>query len=173
MSICISGGECEEQKHVLANEIDAHSQASDAEFFSCSASDAVSDVTSGSGDSFNTACADLATSDDLRDLATSDDLRDLSASDYNSARVRVEFKGEQYLRLQTPAAAAAGGEEEDVECSWVVTDVMEDDGQLVSSMRLDFLKPKPEVPRWMRHLEAEPDMEAEPEVEDHSGTAGH
>ncbi|KAL2093062.1 hypothetical protein ACEWY4_010374 [Coilia grayii] len=122
----------------LSNERDVQSQMSDAEYFSCSSPDTASSGTSDS-DSFHSAWGDLS-----------------AAAEY-SKWVCVEFKGQRYLRLQTPAK----GEEADVESSWLVTDFTEAGGELVFSLRLDFIRPKPVVPRWMRYLEEEEEEEQE------------
>lgn len=121
----------------ISNCGDVHSQISDAdEYYTCSSPDtAPSEVTESDG--FHSACGNLSSPG----FAGKDD----------DEQVSVEFKGQRYLRLLTPAK----GREEDMEASWVVTDFTEAGEELVFSLWLDFIRPQPVVPHWMKDLEEE------------------
>ncbi|XP_041966925.1 uncharacterized protein LOC121724424 [Alosa sapidissima] len=123
----------------LSADSDVHSQISDAdEFYTCSSPDTVPSDTADS-DGFHSASGDLPS------------LSPRLSGKGGDEQVFVEFRGQRYLRLLTPAK----GREGDVESSWVVTDFTEDGEELVFSLCLDFIRPQPVVPRWMKDLEEE------------------
>lgn len=118
---------------------DAHSQISDAdEFYTCSSSDSASSEAA-DGNGFHSACGDLPS------------LSHEWLGKKGDEQVSVEFRGQRYLRLLTPIK----GREGDVEASWVVTDFIETGEELVYSLCLDFIRPRPVVPHWMRDTEEE------------------
>ncbi|XP_024236120.1 uncharacterized protein LOC112219145 [Oncorhynchus tshawytscha] len=60
----------------------------------------------------------------------------------------VEFKGRRYVRVLSRIKPRM---DEDVEASWTVTDFTKH-GEPVFSLRLDFMRPRPPLPRWMEGI---------------------
>lgn len=64
--------------------------------------------------------------------------------------ISVDFKGRRFARLLSRIMCTDG----DVDATWAVTDFT-DCGELEFSLRLDFLRPRPSIPRWMEGITEE------------------
>ncbi|KAJ8002867.1 hypothetical protein DPEC_G00163420 [Dallia pectoralis] len=67
----------------------------------------------------------------------------------STERLTVDFKGKSYVRVLSRAKHTA---DNDCVASWMVTDFTMR-GELVFSLQLDFMVPRPNLPRWMEGIE--------------------
>ena len=126
--------ECRQPVEITTEKSPGHEHSGSEDFYTCSA-----------GSSPATCCArwDSASGSSFRESPSLPGATPTSEGQRDEL-IYVSFKGKRYARILSRRMCTDG----DVDGTWTVTDFTER-GELVFSLRLDFIRPRPTIRRWV------------------------